>query len=549
MKILKVSQVQTLERSSNDYGHTYRMMMECAGGGVAEVVKSRVTSLDSRILVLVGPGNNGGDGLVAARVLQRAQFPVTVYLSRNRNAETDEVYYQAVESGVCVLDAAQDKAYDALRKAVLHASVIIDALLGTGSKPPLHGSIKSILEVVREILQHKPQMPVIHLQPDAKGDVMSPLIVAVDGPSGLDFDTGEVDPLTPSVDVTVTFATPKWGHLKSPGMNRIGELVVIDIGIPEHISLEEKYNMTTPSDIIGWLPVRPPDAHKGTFGRVMIVAGSSNYTGAAILSAKGALRAGAGLVTLALPGSLHTAVVSAIPEATYVLLPQTMGVVNEQAATIVNQHLKGYKALLIGPGLGNTPESLTFMRALLQANDKKMRLGFISSNDSHEKIKTDLPPLIIDADGLNVLAKIPDWQHLLPSLSILTPHPGEMARLTGLSTDDIISNRFDQALQWAQEWHHIVVLKGAHTVIANPEGEAFVLPFANPGLSTAGTGDVLAGAIASMLAQSCPPFQAAVIGAYIHGLAGEICRRTFGTAGILAGDVANSLATALKYFE
>jgi hydroxyethylthiazole kinase-like uncharacterized protein yjeF len=549
MKILTVQQMQKIEKETHDAGFSYSQMMENAGKGVAEVIKKRVSSPDHHILVLVGPGNNGGDGLVAARVLHLEGYRIIAYLSRTRDPESDTVFKKALDFGVPILYGEQDQECTALINSVHEATVIIDALLGTGSSPPLHGSIAEVLRCVRQVLHKKTAPHIINLNEIPAIHDNRPLIIAVDGPSGLNFDTGEVDNFSLPADITVTFAAPKWGQFKRPGANLIGELVVVDIGAHDIADVASPFTVATADQIKTWLPKRPQDAHKGTFGRAMIVAGSANYTGAAILSAKAALRAGAGLVTLAIPNSLHSAVVAAIPEATYLLLPHTMGVVNEQALGILKENWQGYQAMLIGPGLGNTSESQAFLNELFLPSIKKRRTGFVTSGTTQDTEIEKLPPLIMDADGLNILSTMPDWHTYLPPRTILTPHPGEMSRLTGLSTSEINKNKFDLALHWAKTWGHIVLLKGANTVIANPEGSAIVLPFSNPGLSTAGTGDVLAGTVAALLAQGMPPYHAAVTGAYLHGLAGEICRRKLGAAGMIAGDVTDAIAEALHLLE
>ena len=548
MKILTVSQMQSLERLADEDGHTYAMMMELAGIGLADIVKSKV-SLSDLILILVGPGNNGGDGLVAARTLHTQGYSVVAYLSRVRDPATDSEFAKALDSGVSFLYAEKDNDWLSLTRCVNTAFVIVDALLGTGSTPPIHGIIADILRAVQTALKSGKKPSRYDLVHTALSHQKHPMIISVDGPSGLDFDTGVVDDLTLKSDISITFASPKWGQLTRPGANFVGELNVVDIGTSDYASIDTNFSMATVDLIITWLPKRPADSHKGTFGRAMIVAGSINYTGAAILSAQGALRTGAGLVTLAIPSNLHSAVVSAIPEATYLLLPHTMGIINEQAIPIVKNNLEGYSALLIGPGLGNTVESRRFLETFLTPAERTRWTGFVPQEKAAELPSEILPPMIIDADGLNILSEIRDWHRYLPANTILTPHPGEMARLTGLSTTDINANRYEIAIHWAQTWNHIVLLKGANTIIASPEGTAIVLPFSNPGLSTAGTGDVLAGTIAAMLSQGLNPFQAAVTGAYLHGLAGEICRRRIGTAGMIAGDVAGALAEVLHRLE
>jgi NAD(P)H-hydrate epimerase len=407
-----------------------------------------------------------------------------------------------------------------------------------------------MLEVVQDALAVRSAAPPALVSAQAVPLVarVRPLIVAVDGPSGLDFDTGEIDDLALSADLTVTFAMPKWGHVLLPGAGRIGELIVANIGIPEGLDVSDGPHLATPTMIGAWLPKRPIDAHKGTFGKAMLVAGSANYTGAAVLASTGAIRTGAGLVTLALPSVLHSAVVPAIPEVTYLLLPHTLGVLNEHAVDVLRENLAGYSALLIGPGLGNTSETRAFFDQLLYAKKRKRSAGFITSggDDAENDDLPELPPLVIDADGLNVLSSMEDWPHRLPTGTILTPHPGEMARLTGMSTKAVQADRLATARSWAATWHQVIVLKGAFTVIAAPEREPVILPFANPGLSSAGTGDVLAGAIVALRAQGLGAFEAAVAGAYLHGLAGALATAKWGIAGTAARDVAQALADAYR---
>ncbi|MDF1515806.1 MAG: NAD(P)H-hydrate dehydratase, partial [Anaerolineae bacterium] len=536
MKIISVEQMQTLERITNDSGVDYAEMMLRAGTGVADVLETQIDKNSDSILFLIGPGNNGGDGLVAARILHIKGYDVLVYLSRIRDPQQDNEFRQVLENSVRIIIEEKDQAHQALREAVQSSSIIIDALLGTGSVPPLRGVIAEILKDVHIILQQTQKPFIQSVQQPTEITGRRHRIYAVDGPSGLDFDTGQIDELALPANTTVTFAYPKWGHLKAPGAHFSGSLMVVDIGTTQTNNLNALFDLADSEMIRNWLPKRAPDAHKGSFGRAMIVAGSANYTGAAVLSTMGALRAGAGLVTLAIPSNLHTAVASAIPESTFILLPHTMGVINEHAASVVKFECQGYTSLLIGPGLSHTTESHRFINSLFQPITQTRKTGFISAaqTSTGQANTPQFPKMVIDADGLNLLTQIPDWHKYLPKETILTPHPGEMARLTGLSVQDINHDRINTALHWAKIWDQIVVLKGAHTVNAHPDGRAIILPFSNAGLSTAGTGDVLAGAIVSMLAQGLAPFEAAVTGGYIHGLAGELCRQNIGTAGMIA---------------
>ncbi|HQE93612.1 MAG TPA: NAD(P)H-hydrate dehydratase [Anaerolineae bacterium] len=548
MRILSLSEMRALESTADMAGQSYARMMELAGRGVALAVLHQMAVKERRILVLVGPGNNGGDGLVAARILQEAGANVTAYLTSPRDPEQDAVLRQAQTSGVASVTAQEDAPYDTLRRLTAQACVIIDSLLGIGAAPPLRGVVASVLQNVKAALAQTAVEPLLSLNRAPKSTSPHPLIVAVDGPSGLDFETGAIDPLALKAHVTVTFGAPKWGHFRFPGAAYVGELLVADIGIPKGIEFPGAGpEVATPLQMQQWLPARPLDAHKGTFGKALIAAGSVNYTGAAVLAAAAAVRAGVGLVTLAVPNVLHPAIVPAVPEATYLLLPHTLGVVDMHAAAILMEKMSSYSALLIGPGLSHTPETTAFVRKLLGLDAGKRKTGFAPSvTQPDEERAPSLPPLIVDADGLNILSEIPDWPRLLPPNTILTPHPGEMARLTQKTTAEVQSDRLRVAQESAAAWGHIVVLKGAFTIIAAPEGKAMLLPFANPALGSAGTGDVLAGTVTALRAQGLDAFQAAVVGAYLHGLAGEIVRERLGAAGLAASDVVHALPEAIR---
>jgi NAD(P)H-hydrate epimerase len=302
------------------------------------------------------------------------------------------------------------------------------------------------------------------------------------------------------------------------------------------------------------LPDRPTNAHKGTFGTVLVVAGSVNYTGAALLAGKAACRIGAGLVTLAVPAPLHTSLAGHFPEATWLLLPHEMGSISTAAAEVVSNNLERVSSLLIGPGLGLDDTTKDFIGNLLDSATLKTphpRLGFVQPSGSKDKQKpASLPPLVFDADGLKLLAKIPDWSKLLPATAILTPHPGEMSELTGLTIDKIQENRLEIAVKYAAEWGHVVVLKGAFTVVAAPDGRTTTIPVATPALAHAGTGDVLAGIIAGLRAQGLEAYEAAHLGAWVHAQSGLAAAVVLGsTAAVLAGDVLDSMIEVLAELE
>jgi len=553
MRILSVSEMRALESTADMAGYSYAQMMDQAGKSLAVAVVQRLSPLRGRrVLVLVGPGNNGGDGLVAARLLHESGAQVTAYLTSKRDPEEDVVFKQTQASGVTIMHAQDDPQYEALIRLTSQAHAILDSLLGIGANPPPRGSIADVLRNVKAGLAQITADPLTPLNRPPRLAASRPLIVAVDGPSGLDFDSGDIDPLALKAHLTVTFAAPKWGHFSLPGAEYVGELLVADIGIPRHVEIPSKGTaIAAPETVRQWLPTRSLTAHKGTFGKALIVAGSVNYTGAALLAAMAAVRAGAGLVTLAIPNMLQPAIVPALPEVTYILLPHTLGVLDGHAMGLLAEKLGGedtpaYSAMLVGPGLSHTPETVAFVRRLLGLETRKRNTGFVASGDNSAGERPFLPSLVVDADGLNILSDIPDWHKLLPPETILTPHPGEMARLTGKTTAEVQADRLRIAQTSAAAWGHVVVLKGAFTIVATPEGKTMLLPFANPGLASAGTGDVLAGTIVALRAQGLEAFQAAVAGAFLHGLAGEIVRERIGAAGMTASDVARALPEAIQ---
>jgi NAD(P)H-hydrate epimerase len=335
----------------------------------------------------------------------------------------------------------------------------------------------------------------------------------------------------------------KEGLIKEPGNQFAGRLFVGGIGLDPTFDELSKivHEVIEPSLAQSWLPERPRLSHKGTFGRALIIAGSVNYPGATALAAKGAYRCGAGLVTLAVPEPIYRPLVSTITEATWIVLPHDQGVVSQEAVDILQPLMKDFDALLVGPGFGTEKSTERFIRKLFGAKRGGEAIGFVEHNDGMEPI--GLPPLVLDADGLKLLKPIDQWYTYLSQGAVLTPHPGELSVLTGIPINEIQANRREIALEQAQAWGHILVLKGAHTLIAHPDGRSMVCPIATSALAKAGTGDVLAGVIVGLLAQGLEPYQAACLGVYLHARAGEIAADIFQTtASVLASDVADALA-------
>ncbi len=538
MRLVSVEQMKAIEKEADAAGLTYAQMMQNAGQGLAEVVQSLpIEDSEQEVFGLVGPGNNGGDTLVALAHLAADGWRARAYLiKRKRDALVDRLE----KAGGEIIVGEEDEDFASLSAFVQTATVLLDGVLGTGIKLPLKDEVADVLAEVQSILEEL-------------GD--RPIVVAVDCPSGMDCDTGEAAPECLDADITVTMAAVKQGMLKMPAYELIGSLEVIDIGLPDNLqSLEPQLAEVAEEEMVaGMLPKRPIDAHKGTFGTAFIVAGSVNYTGAAMLAGKAAYRVGAGLVTLAVPAPLHAILAGRFAEATWVLLPHELGVISRDAVDVLVKNWDRATALLIGPGFGTEDTTREFLSDLLsgQVSSKKPagRIGFVPSaaEKAKEAESRKVPGLVLDADGLRLLAKVKDWPKLLPGRAVLTPHPGEMSALTGLSVEDIQKDRHATALRFAKEWGHVVVLKGAFTVIASPEGRMVIIPVASPALARAGTGDVLAGSIVGLRAQGMEPFEAAVAGAWIHAQAGLYAADDLGsTASVVAGDLVDSISDVLS---
>lgn len=502
MKVVTARQMMSIEKKSALAGVSTDTLMENAGLAVARQVSARVGHLSgARIVILVGPGNNGGDGLVTARRLQQWGISVTACLCGQRPVPDPKLDAARVE-GVEIVETSTDPELSGLGRLFNSCHLVVDALLGTGRSRSIRAPLQGILERLAVARANRDDLD----------------LVAVDLPTGLDCDTARVDPACVAADVTVALGYAKPGHLEFPGADFTGLLEVVDIGIPDALDNEIKVAVMTR----GWartvLPRRPANSHKGTFGRTMMVVGSPNFPGAARLAATAAARTGAGLVTIAAAQSLIPVLSASLIEPTFLPLPESEsepGLPAPQAAETVLDSLHKYNALLIGCGLGQA------------AGTRSMVSGILFSNHS-------LPATVVDADGLNALSGMDDWPLRWQKHAILTPHAGEMSRLGEAST---AATRLDLSRQYAARWNKTIVFKGPHSVVAHPDGSAMLSPYANPGLATAGTGDVLAGIITGLVSQGLPPDPAAALGVYLHGAAGDRVRAALGDTGMIASDL------------
>lgn len=508
MLLVSTAEMVAIEQEAVRQGISIEQLMENAGREVAVAIRQIAGNIRGKgIAFLIGPGNNGGDGLVAARHLAGWGAPVTLVMPAEKPANAKNLE-MALQAGACKTASPAD-----FKDWLAGTEILVDAFFGTGRSRRIEGEYKTVLQGLKTARQSLPGL----------------LVIALDVPSGLDSDTGAADPDTLEADYTLTLGLAKKGLYNSlSAIAAGGEIRVLDIGLPAISRTEIRAETIERNWAAANLPKRPRHAHKGTFGKVLMAAGSRNYTGAAFLAASGAMRTGAGLVTLALPENIQPAISSRLAEATFLPLPAGKSGTASRAAGIIAGVLPEYTVLLLGCGLGQEPEAENLVKGLL------LDAGL------------NLPPRVIDADALNILARTPFWWKQLFGSTVITPHPGEMGRLCGLTTAEVQSDRLNIAARAAGEWGTVVVLKGAYTVIASPEGRIRVNPFSSPALASAGTGDVLAGMISGLMAQGLHAFEAASLGVFLHTGAAELAAGEIGDAGVLAGDLPALIPRVIK---
>ena len=511
MKVVTAHTMQQLDRRAiNDYGIAGQELMENAGQACAERIVRDFSLPDGNYaVILAGKGNNGGDGYVIARQLvQKGWQVLVIVLAERREINGDALTKLELLPATLVSFCPQQGELTAHHATDLQrATVLVDALLGTGLNNDLQG-------VYREAVS------LINASPAT--------VVAVDIPSGVHGTSGAILGQAVKADLTVSFGCAKLGQLLYPGASQIGRLEVVDIGIPPQLLAEaEAYDYLDEEVVAQLLHPRDRQAHKGSFGHCLLIAGSTGKSGAAALAANAAVRAGAGLVTLACPAIIHPILELKTTEAMTAPLPDNAsGLLSDAALPQLEQLLDDKDAVALGPGIGRQPQTIRLV---------------------HRLVETITLPLVIDADGLNAVAEEIDLlQRKASPRLVLTPHPGEMARLLGRALPEAPDARIEVARQFAASHGVYLILKGARTIIAAPDGRLAINGSGNPGMASGGTGDVLTGVLTALLGQGLSPWQACQLGVFVHGLAGDLVAADKGEIGMQAGDLVEALPYAFK---
>lgn len=521
-KVATVAETRLIEGIANQQGITFDEMIQRAGKAIADRVLAQVIHLTSpKITILVGSGNNGSDGIVAGLLVAQAREDIAVRFYLLKERPNDPYLDIAQQAQLFITISSLDLDKRLLRNLIASSDVIIDSLFGIGVNLPLRDEAQRILRVVQQVLRSEVMptesvtFPVVTPRSLAK-----PYVIAVDVPSGVNADTGEIDKNTLYADETITFIAYKKGLFLADAVNVSGKIALASLDFPENLPPLKALNTTLVDFpyVTKKLPSRPLNSHKGIFGKVVIVGGSENYYGAIQFAAKGAYKSGAGLVTVATSQTHISALAPQNPETIWIPY-------NSLELTSV---CESADVVLLGCGLGTSSQSAFILEQCLSV-----------------KLRT----AVIDADALTLLGHQPSWWQKLPHQTILTPHPKEMARLCNLTLEEVVKNRWEIVLEKAQTWNVTVLLKGAHTLIATPQGQRFVLPFKTDALAKAGMGDVLAGMIAGFLAQKTTLVDSAIIGSYIHAYSALLASQSQSTRSILPSDILENIGIALKHFS
>jgi len=513
MKVATAEQMQELDRKAMEaYKIPGIVLMENAGRGAAEVISNAFPDIrNKRIAIIAGKGNNGGDGFVIARHLLNHGISVKIFLLTDPKAlrgdsEINYHIFSRMKGEVVPVPSSKD--YQKLKRDLERFDLLVDGIFGTGLDAEVRG-------YYREVIDHL--------------NTLQKPIVAIDIPSGLDANTGKPLGTAIRASLTVTFGLPKVGHLIAPGSDYVGDLKVIDISIPQRLVEEEKIqtHLLENEEIRRWLSApRRPDTHKGDYGHLLVIAGSVGKTGAAAMASEAALRMGAGLVTLAIPKSLNAIVAVKLTEVMTEPLPETpKQTLSLRAFNSILRLCENKRAIIIGPGIGTFKETQSLVLKL---------------------IKTLNLPIVLDADGLTALATQPK---ILPTDNhslVLTPHPGEMARLIQSTGKDVQEDRIGISRNFSQSRQVHLVLKGYRTLISTPKGEVFINPTGNPGMASGGTGDVLTGMIGGLISQGFEILPSLQIAVYLHGLAGDKVISEKGEKSLVATEIIEKIPTLLR---
>ena len=519
MKVVTAAEMRQIDNDTIEgIGIPGIVLMETAGSAIVRAIVQYYPTTQ-RIGILVGKGNNGGDGLVIARQLAHAGRDVHLFLVSPADSFTGEAHINlqiAKRLGLQIEEILTDTGFygtGTVPTTLASCELFVDAIFGTGLRDTVRDPIATVIDTINSF-----SIP----------------ILSVDLPSGLDADTGNPLGACVKADRTVTIGLPKRGLLVHPGTEYAGKLEIVDIGFPEQVvdAQDIKVNWTTTAQASQWVPPRPSASHKGTYGRVLVVAGSTGMTGAAALASEAALRTGAGLVTLATPKHLNPILEGLLPEVMTLPLPETdAGSLSVSATSAILAFAEKTKSVLaIGPGISQHPDTVALVHQLVRENREQ-------ALDRQ---------MVVDADGLNALSQAPEVISLLDRTAVLTPHPGEMSRLTSTSISNLEADRIRTAQQFASEHNLTLVFKGAPTVTGLPNGDVWINSTGNPGMATGGMGDVLTGIIAGLMAQGHASETAAVLGVYIHGLAGDIAAETVGMHGLITSDVLKAVPQAIS---
>ncbi len=494
----------------NDFGIPGILLMENAGRGIVDLMKKTIPNLNKKkVLVVAGKGNNGGDGFVIARHLNNMGVSVSVWLIGKRSQLKGDAKINsdiAHKQKIPILEISE-KNSTSKNHYLSHSNIIVDAVFGTGLTKRISGLHEKIIKRI---------------------NAAKKFVVSVDIPSGIDSDSGGLIGPCIKSNLTAALAYPKRSHLLFPAAEQMGKIEILDISIPQNIEVthSESVHLIESSDITPLFPARSPNTHKGSYGHVLVVGGSKGKGGAAAMTGLAALRMGAGLVTLAVPESCFSSLEFNPLETMSVSLPETKsGCISFKAIDILINQIQDKDALAIGPGLSTQKEAVKCIDEFLP----------------------QVPcPIVLDADGLNCLAKIPNILKKITVPTILTPHPKEFSRIVGKPLNKIMENRLNEATEYAQNMGVTLILKGANSIIAFSNGELLINPTGNPGLAKAGSGDILTGMIAGLTAQKFSPKNASMAGVYLHGLAGDLYKQNFNDTTLIASDLLHLLPEVLS---